>query len=88
MLPKSFPRDGCLSHFLSPLGNNSEWIFNSFLMACYTKPEQHPRHYSTAIFPTSYLFQSHHFLNLSLAFYQSPNSEKYFLNNGSAFKDD
>lgn len=28
MLPKSFPGDGSLSHFHSPLGNESEWIFN------------------------------------------------------------
>lgn len=28
MLPKSFPEDDCLSHFQSPLGNESEWIFN------------------------------------------------------------
>lgn len=28
MLPKSFPGDGCLSHFHSPLGNENEWIFN------------------------------------------------------------
>lgn len=42
MLPKSFLRDGCLLPFQCPLGNESEWIFNSFLMARYTKPGQPP----------------------------------------------
>lgn len=33
---------GYLSHFQSPLGNESEWTFNSILMARYTEPEQPP----------------------------------------------
>lgn len=33
---------GYLSHFQSPLGNESEWTFNSILMAPYTEPEQPP----------------------------------------------
>lgn len=42
LLPTSFLSHDRLSHFHSPLGNDSEWIFNSLLMACYTKLEQPP----------------------------------------------